>query len=103
MVGPDDHIGLAFSQSFKNVTLPNSLQPLSFGGLLDHSLSIMALLGSLQSLTFGVSVKENVALLGILQSFSFGGSFNQSFKSVASLAVCSPCASGTPSTRARKL
>ena len=77
--------GNGFNQSLDNVTLPGSLQSLTFGTDFNQSLENVTLPGSLQSLTFGANFNqslENVTLPGSLQSLTFGANFNQSLENV---------------------
>ena len=67
-----------FNQNLQDVTLPSSLQSLTFGKGFDQNLQGVALPSSLQSLTFGDLFNQNlqgVTLPSSLQSLTFGDLF----------------------------
>ncbi|CAK9040094.1 unnamed protein product, partial [Durusdinium trenchii] len=77
--------GHFFNQSLEGVTLPSSLQTLTFGEYFDQSLEGVTLPSSLQTLTFGNWFNqslESVTLPSSLQSLTFGHFFNQSLEGV---------------------
>ena len=77
--------GPHFQQSLAGVTLPSSLQTLTFGFEFNQSLAGVALPSSLQTLTFGVEFNHSLAgvtLPSSLQTLSFGIEFNQSLAGV---------------------
>ena len=76
--------GRNFDQSLAGVTLPNSLQILTFGRKFNQSLAGVTLPDSLQSLTFGRNFNQSLAGVALphnLQTLTFGLGFNQSLKS----------------------
>ena len=77
--------GDGFNQSLDTVNLPSSLQSLTFGHVFNQSLDNVTLPSSLQSLTFGFNFNQsldNVTLPSSLQSLTFGVDFNQSLDNV---------------------
>ena len=77
--------GYFFNQSLENVTLPRSLQTLTFGKCFNQSLENVTLPDSLQSLTLGDGFNEsleNITLPRSLQSLTFGDDFDQSLENV---------------------
>ncbi len=77
--------GQEFNQRLENVSLPSSLQNLTFGEDFNQSLENVTLPSSLQSLTFGREFNrslENVTLPSSLLDLTFGQKFNQSFDNV---------------------
>eukprot|EP00434_Breviolum_minutum_P007396 symbB.v1.2.006527.t2/scaffold389.1/size214891/2 len=72
-------------QSLENITLPGSLQSLTFGNGFNQSLENVILPGGLQSLTFGDGFDqslENVTLPSSLQSLTFGNGFDESMENI---------------------
>ena len=76
---------IALDHDLKGLTLPCSLQTLTFGDYFNQSLEGVALPSSLRTLTFGSEFNqslEGVALPNCLESLTFSDKFNQSLEGV---------------------
>eukprot|EP00435_Cladocopium_sp_Y103_P068648 s381_g31.t3 len=79
--------GYAFNKSLKRVTLPSTLQSLSFGAFFNQSLEGVDFPSGLQNLTFGYYFNQPldvVMLPSHLQSLELGLDFNQSMAKLPS-------------------
>eukprot|EP00434_Breviolum_minutum_P014721 symbB.v1.2.012980.t2/scaffold908.1/size153097/13 len=77
--------GYEFDESLEGVTLPSSLQNLTFCGVFNQSLERVTLPSSLQNLTLGTHFDrslEGVTLPSSLQNLTFGKQFNKSLEGV---------------------
>ncbi len=77
--------GFEFNQSLEGVTLPSSLQNLTLSRRFNRSLERVTLPSSLRTLTCGDLFNqslEGVALPSSLQNLTFGSTFNQSLEGV---------------------
>ncbi|CAL1172667.1 unnamed protein product [Cladocopium goreaui] len=77
--------GHGFNKSLAGFTLPSSLQTLTFGQFFDHSLAGVTLPSSLQTLTFGERFSQSLAgvtLPSSLHTLTCGERFNQSLANV---------------------